>query len=67
MLLYHCNGNDVDTVIVDGRTLMAGRQVVTVDEEEVLAKAEVVADRIWKKAEAEIGLPPLLLEQVKQV
>jgi 5-methylthioadenosine/S-adenosylhomocysteine deaminase len=67
MLLYHCNGNDVDTVIVDGKTVMAGRQVVTVDEEEVLARAEAVADRVWKKAEAEIGLPPLLLERVRQV
>jgi 5-methylthioadenosine/S-adenosylhomocysteine deaminase len=35
----YANGADVDTVIVDGRVLMAGRTVTTVDEAEVLDDA----------------------------
>ena len=35
----YANGADVDTVIVDGRVLMAGRSVATVDEAEVLDDA----------------------------
>jgi cytosine/adenosine deaminase-related metal-dependent hydrolase len=36
---YFANGADVDTVIVDGRLLMAGRVVKTVDEAALLAAA----------------------------
>ncbi len=36
---YYANGGDVDTVIVDGRVLMAGRAVATVDEAALLAAA----------------------------
>lgn len=67
ILLYHANQNDVDTVIVDGQVLMAERKVLTIDEEEVISKAEEVAQRIWKKAESEIGLPELLIRQVQQL
>ncbi len=35
----YVNGADDDTVIVDGRVLMAGRTVTTVDEAEVLDDA----------------------------
>lgn len=34
------NGNDVDTVICDGRVLMRGRKVLTVDEDRVLDEAQ---------------------------
>jgi 5-methylthioadenosine/S-adenosylhomocysteine deaminase len=37
--VYFANGNDVDTVIVDGKTLMRRRQAVTVDERAVLKRA----------------------------
>jgi cytosine/adenosine deaminase-related metal-dependent hydrolase len=37
---YFANGNDVDTVIVDGEILMQGREVKTVNEQEVLDKAQ---------------------------
>ena len=37
---YFANGGDVDTVIVDGEVLMEGRMVKTVDEAEVLEKAQ---------------------------
>ena len=54
ILLYHANRNDVDTVIVDGQVLMQERRILTVDEDEVISKANEAAQRIWKKAESEI-------------
>ena len=38
--VYYANGSDVDTVIVDGRILMRGRTVLTVDETEALHVAQ---------------------------
>ena len=67
ILIYHADRNDVDTVIVDGKVLMAGRKLLTVDEEEVLARAAEAASRAWKKADTEIGLPRQLLRSVDQL
>jgi cytosine/adenosine deaminase-related metal-dependent hydrolase len=39
-ITYYANGNDVDTVIVNGEVLMENRVVKTVDEAEVLEKAQ---------------------------
>ncbi|MDP6705762.1 MAG: amidohydrolase family protein [Alphaproteobacteria bacterium] len=39
-VVQFANAADVDTVIVDGKVLMRGRQVISVDEAEVLAAAE---------------------------
>ncbi len=48
-LVCFANGNDVSTVIVDGRVLMEDRQVSSVDESKVLdtaqAEAELMLDR----------------------
>jgi 5-methylthioadenosine/S-adenosylhomocysteine deaminase len=63
ILLYHASRHDVDTVIADGQVLMSGRKVLTIDEEEVISKAEEVAKRIWSKAESEIGLPKFLIDR----
>ena len=41
---YFANGNDVSTVLVNGRVLMRDRRVLTVDEEEVLTYAQREAD-----------------------
>lgn len=41
---YFANGNDVDTVIVNGDILMEGRRVRTVDEAEVLELAQRESD-----------------------
>jgi 5-methylthioadenosine/S-adenosylhomocysteine deaminase len=44
---YFANGNDVDTVIVDGQILMENRKVNTVNEAEVIELAEkAIADAI---------------------
>jgi cytosine/adenosine deaminase-related metal-dependent hydrolase len=38
---YFANGNDVDTVIVDGKILMKNRRVTTINEEDVLENAQI--------------------------
>lgn len=43
-VVYFANGNDVDTVIVDGKVLMRGRSVCSVDETGVLEAAQREAD-----------------------
>ncbi|MFK4300998.1 MULTISPECIES: amidohydrolase family protein [unclassified Paenibacillus] len=46
LLAYSVNGADVDTTIVNGRVLMRGRQLLTIDEKEVLVQATVRGKRI---------------------
>jgi 5-methylthioadenosine/S-adenosylhomocysteine deaminase len=38
-LVFAANGSAVDSTIVDGRILMAGRQLLTMDEQQILAEA----------------------------
>jgi 5-methylthioadenosine/S-adenosylhomocysteine deaminase len=49
-LVFAANGSAVDTTIVDGRVLMRGRQLLTMDEPEILRQANAglarVLDRI---------------------
>ena len=45
-LVYAAQSADVDTVLIDGRVVMEGRRVLTVDEEEVMANAERCARRL---------------------
>jgi len=52
-LAYALKGGDVETVVIGGRVVMRDRKVLTVNEEEVMAKA-----REYKKAvAASLGLP----------
>jgi cytosine/adenosine deaminase-related metal-dependent hydrolase len=57
-IAYFANGNDVSTVIVDGRILMRDRQVLSVNEPEVLELAE---------REAEAAIRRTGLERLKEV
>ena len=50
VLVYCANAGDVDTVIVDGRVLMEERKVLTIDEKEVLKKAQEKAEKLVQKA-----------------
>jgi hypothetical protein len=43
-------GKDVDTVIVDGRTVVQGSRVVGLDEEQLLADVQESAERSWAMA-----------------
>lgn len=45
-MVYAAHSSDVETVIVDGRILMEKRQVLTIDEEEVLFEVQKRADRL---------------------
>ncbi|MGQ9788539.1 MAG: amidohydrolase family protein [Candidatus Hadarchaeaceae archaeon] len=45
-LVYSANGSDVDTVIVDGKLLMRGREVLTLDEDKVLELAQRTSDNL---------------------
>ncbi len=45
-IVYSARGSDVDTVIVDGKLLMEGRKVKTLDEEEVMQKAQQTASEL---------------------
>ena len=49
-LAYFANGNDVSTVLVDGRVLMRDRRVLSVNEEEVLLLAQREADAAIKRS-----------------
>jgi cytosine/adenosine deaminase-related metal-dependent hydrolase len=53
---YFANGNDVDTVIVNGEVLMEQRRVRTVNEAEVLELAQLEADNAIRRT----GLAHLL-------
>ncbi len=53
---YFANGNDVSTVLVNGRVLMRDRKVLTVNEEQVLTMAQREAELAIKRT----GLDSLL-------
>ena len=48
-ITYYANGSDVDTVIVDGEVLMEDKRVKTIDIEDLLARAEPLAQSISEK------------------
>jgi cytosine/adenosine deaminase-related metal-dependent hydrolase len=56
LLTYYVNGNDVDTVLVDGKVLMEGGKILSVDVEEVMALAREEA----AKAFALVDLTPYI-------
>ncbi|HEU4328590.1 MAG TPA: amidohydrolase [Roseiflexaceae bacterium] len=45
-LVYSARSGDVRDVLVDGRVLMRDRQLLTIDEQEVIAQAQAIADQI---------------------
>jgi 5-methylthioadenosine/S-adenosylhomocysteine deaminase len=48
-IVYSAGGSDVDTVIVDGKILMGSKNVETLDEEEVMLKAQKTATNLPKR------------------
>ena len=49
-LVYYATGADVDAVVIDGKLVMEGRQVLTVDEDRVLDDLQERAQRLWDQA-----------------
>jgi 5-methylthioadenosine/S-adenosylhomocysteine deaminase len=47
-LVYATHGDDVDVTIVNGRVLMHGGKVLTMDEQKVLDDARAAADQVRK-------------------
>jgi 5-methylthioadenosine/S-adenosylhomocysteine deaminase len=47
-LVYSCRGSDVQATVVDGQVLMADRVVRTVDEAEVVARAQETARELFE-------------------
>ena len=45
-LVFAANGSAVDTTIVDGRVLMRGRRLLTMDEREILRQANAGFQRV---------------------
>ncbi len=50
-LIYEATGQDVSTVIVDGKVLMENRKVLSVNEQDVLQAAQVEAELIIDRAD----------------
>jgi 5-methylthioadenosine/S-adenosylhomocysteine deaminase len=46
LLVYSANSSSVDTVIVDGKILMQGRELKTLDEEKIIAEFIACANRL---------------------
>ncbi|MEM2750018.1 MAG: amidohydrolase family protein, partial [Candidatus Bathyarchaeia archaeon] len=61
-LVYSARGSDVDTVIVDGRVLMENRRVKTVDEAEVMRRAEEKAYNLLSRRSVARGIARKILK-----
>ena len=48
-LTRYVYGSDVDAVIVDGRIVMEGRTVKTVDEQEILSRAREIGEQVYEE------------------
>mgnify|MGYP001462185912 FL=1 len=49
-IVYAAKGSDVELVVIDGRTVVEQGQVLTLDEEAILAKVEALAPKVYAKA-----------------
>ena len=54
-LVYAANGSDVDTVIIDGKIVMQGREVKTIDEAKIVKRAQEVGLEVDKRLGLGIG------------
>jgi len=50
-LVYNANGSDVSHVFVDGELLVEEGRLTRFDEAELIAEAQIVAERVWTAAE----------------
>ena len=49
-IVYSARGDEVETVIVDGKVLMENRRVLTMNEEHVIEEAQKAAEEVTSKA-----------------
>jgi 5-methylthioadenosine/S-adenosylhomocysteine deaminase len=50
-LVYNANGSDVRYVFVDGELLVDDGRLTRLDEAELIAEAQIVAEKVWKASE----------------
>lgn len=53
LLTFYVNGNDVDTVLVDGKVLMEGKRILSVDVHEVMELAREEAEKAYALVDLE--------------
>src|SRR5262252_750486 len=65
--IHNGQAGDVESVMVDGRWLMRDRRVLTIDEEDIVTRAEEIGRRVWRQlvdrypnVPFPITLPPLV-------
>ena len=47
-LIHYANGNDVETVIIDGKLVMHERVIRTVNEKKVLTDGQRASEEVWE-------------------
>lgn len=52
-LIYNANGNDVETIIIDGKIVQENYKVKGVDEKQIVEKGQEVAEALWNKTGVE--------------
>jgi cytosine/adenosine deaminase-related metal-dependent hydrolase len=50
--IHNGQPSDIETVMIDGRFVMQGRKVLTMDETAIIAEADKVGRRIWTQVKA---------------
>jgi putative selenium metabolism protein SsnA len=48
-IIFGMDGSRIDSTIVGGQALMRHRQLLTLDEAEIMAKARELADKLWRR------------------
>ena len=51
-LVYAVRGSDVATVVIDGRVVMENGRLLSLDEQQVMADVNRIADRIRSRTKA---------------
>ena len=47
--VHNGQAGDIEAVMVDGRWLMRERKVLTLDEQDIVARAETIGQRVWRQ------------------
>jgi cytosine/adenosine deaminase-related metal-dependent hydrolase len=56
-IVHSGHSSDIDSVMVDGRFLMRGNTVLTMDEAAIVREADAVGRRIWSKVKGAGPIP----------
>ncbi len=64
-LVHYANGNDVETVIIDGKVVMENKLIKTVDEAKVLQDGQIASEEVWQAFYEEYPQFPEIAEKIK--